>query len=183
MSKEKAIIIAAIIAGIFGCITTLGKPFVEKMVRDSDVIPTHTILANSNDISSTEISLQQTSVALEQTQIAINNAVEVSVMTSTPIPVIEESNVSEEACIHPEILAQQKGWDSPWLVDNVYGGYNVTVSTQSELPSLWEANQFNSENQIIDEIHQYDSNRKMSSGVWVIYPPCNCRSEFGFKDC
>lgn len=86
MSKEKAIIIGAMITGIFACfvaIIGLGLPFAEKMANGSNTVPALVEQENSNDFKATEISLQQTSVALQQTQSALNSS-SPSYATSTP---------------------------------------------------------------------------------------------------
>ena len=184
IDKEKATIIAALITGFCGlmaAVIALGVPIVEKMVTPN---MTPAILIDSSDsrnIQSTEIALQQTLVALQaQATQVVQRKSENNPATNIPVP---ESNNQPLSCIHPEVLAQQKGWENPWLVDSVYGGYNVTVQNTAELPSLWEANQFNSNNQKINQIHQYDDNRMMAPGIWIIYTPCGCRAKYGFYDC
>lgn len=75
-------------------------------------------------------------------------------------------------CIHPETLAQQNGWMGIELVDE-YGGYRVQLNQLDQLPEFWEANGAR-------KIHQLDSDRQMSAGVWIIYTPYDCRQQFGF---
>lgn len=87
MSKEKAIILGAVITGIFGCVVAfigLGTPIVEKMVNDN--------------VSAVEISLQQTSVALQQTQ-AVLNFVEVSSPATSPPATVAPSIIPSSTVV------------------------------------------------------------------------------------
>lgn len=106
--------------------------------------------------------------------------------TSTLIPTIKTSPTaiitSKEVCIHPTDLADQKGWLNPVLSDSIYGGFKVSLLIDSTLPALWEANKYNNLNlEVLEkQIFERSINRGMEAGVWVIYMPYECRSEFGF---
>ena len=106
--------------------------------------------------------------------------------TSTLIPTIKTSPTaiitSEDSCIHPTDLADQKGWLNPVLSDSIYGGFKVSLLIDSTLPALWEANKYNNLNlEVLEkQIFERSVNRGMESGVWVIYMPYECRAEFGF---
>jgi hypothetical protein len=78
-------------------------------------------------------------------------------------------------CIHPETLAQQKGWQVIEWADTRYGGLRVGLAKADQLPPKWEA---------IGEgqtIKQDDVDRHMNPGVWSIYTPFYCRAQFGFS--
>ena len=82
-------------------------------------------------------------------------------------------DIQPPPCIHPEELARQNGWTVRGLVDE-YGGYEVVLAGDSELPRLWEANG-------PEQIRQLDIDRSMTAGVWTIYTPYSCRELFDFK--
>jgi len=84
-----------------------------------------------------------------------------------------QTNLEQPPCIHPVTLAAQMGWVGRGIVD-LYGGYEVELSANSDLPPLWEANGAR-------QIRQLDTDRTMTSGVWTIYTPYACRNEFDFE--
>lgn len=97
-----------------------------------------------------------------------------STLTSSPVEdPTPSAAATQPQCVHPETLAAQMGWEGRGIVD-VYGGYEVLLSANSELPPLWEANGER-------RIRQIDPDRMMTAGVWTIYTPYACRGEFDFE--
>lgn len=103
-------------------------------------------------------------------------------ITSTATEVIPTSTVNSVECVHPQELANQKGWLNPILSDSIYGGFKVSLLIDSDLPELWEANKYNNQNlEVLEkQIFERSSNRDMDAGTWVIYMPKDCRASYGF---
>jgi hypothetical protein len=100
-----------------------------------------------------------------------NNIYERFFSHSMPSISVATSNVE---CIHPQILAQQKGWTDDGATGDKYGGWYVELNKPDQLPVMWEA---------LGERHIYqtDTDRTLSPGRWAIYTPFDCRDQFGFS--
>jgi serine/threonine protein kinase len=98
-----------------------------------------------------------------------------------PVPMVTPT-ITFEPCISPQDLASRMGWLSPTLADRYYGGYKVYVPAQSSLPLFWGANGYENETltPLVKQIFEYDTDRDMFPGIWLIYVPYHCRAQFGY---
>ncbi len=90
---------------------------------------------------------------------------------SAPNPSVGQTTVE---CIHPQVLAQQKGWTDKGATGDIYGGWYVELINSDQLPNMWEALGQK-------HIYQTDSDRSLTPGRWAIYTPFACRDQFGFS--
>lgn len=112
------------------------------------------------------------------TQNTIAIATTPQALSATPQP----SPLPLPTCLHPQSLAEKKGWQDLGWGDEKFGGLNVLLTQEDQLPPLWEAIQATPDTQIIPDkrITSDATDRGMPIGVWTIYTPLNCRSQFGF---
>lgn len=78
-------------------------------------------------------------------------------------------------CIDPTVLATQMGWRNDGWADQKYGGLRVELTSNGQLPPMWEAQASGR------SIKETDPNREMVIGFWTIYPPYSCREALGYS--
>lgn len=89
----------------------------------------------------------------------------------TPVP----PTATPISCEQPADLASRMGWTNAGWADQRYGGLRVELTSQSQLPPMWEAITGGI------TIRETDANRAMAAGTWTIYPPFSCREQLGFS--